>query len=338
MRGTIQTQLGLAGYDGAEVSIVSSASPYTLSVRFGGDDSGIDQPLIAINKVTLTGSPVVTELQRGLVAPGPNATASDATGDTVVVWTSDKASGAPGVYFTLYDATWSQSTPRTSNVTAGNAVPVTNNATASYAAVAMDAMGDFIVTWSQNDNGDWNVYARRYDALGNSLKLYDAITGADHRRGPGQHHRNRRAARIRPWRPTPTATSSSPGRASTRTAAATASTRSATIRTVCLSAAPTSWMSWTSSATRSAASPCRGTTASTTDQDDGVNHVQGHARGNRQRRAEGVARDRRKRQCGRCQRHATSLSDSSASTAAGTSRPLRSSMPRSRAIPARPLW
>ena len=52
-------------------------------------------------------------------------------------------------------------------------ITVTDNSTATYASVARDGDGDFVVTWSQKDDtdadgtpDDWNVYARRFTALG----------------------------------------------------------------------------------------------------------------------------------------------------------------------------
>ncbi|HBO44495.1 MAG TPA: hypothetical protein DD670_11285, partial [Planctomycetaceae bacterium] len=51
---------------------------------------------------------------------------------------------------------------------------VTDNPTAIYASVAMDGDGDFVVNWSQNDGTpskpDWNVWFRRYDAMGQPLE------------------------------------------------------------------------------------------------------------------------------------------------------------------------
>ncbi len=62
---------------------------------------------------------------------------------------------------------------------------ITDDPTASYASVARDADGDFVVTWSQQDlrdpkapfdpvsnpKDDWNVWARRYKANGEPLDL-----------------------------------------------------------------------------------------------------------------------------------------------------------------------
>ena len=39
--------------------------------------------------------------------------------------------------------------------------------------MARDAAGDFVVTWSEQDSGDWNVWAAAYDAGGQPLEDAD---------------------------------------------------------------------------------------------------------------------------------------------------------------------
>ena len=119
----------------------------------------------------------------------PQSTASDADGDTVVVWRNEDAA-RPGVYAKLYRQVWTDSptngrtatnsvvaviNPATGRAWTYNEIAVTLDPTASYASVARDADGDFVVTWSQQDANasgaktDWNVYARRYNAAGQAL-------------------------------------------------------------------------------------------------------------------------------------------------------------------------
>ncbi|MCR4412221.1 MAG: S1 family peptidase [Thermoguttaceae bacterium] len=119
----------------------------------------------------------------------PQSTASDADGDYVVVWTSDQA-GRQGVYAKLYQTTWVNDpaggrrsataevevlNPATGQPWFNNEILVTAEPTASFASVARDADGDFVVTWSQQDldgsgqKTDWNIYARRYTAAGQPL-------------------------------------------------------------------------------------------------------------------------------------------------------------------------
>ena len=176
----VQAQLLNAGFTGAVVSFFVSGSSSVLSVRFGGADSGIDQPVIAITSVTLAAnvSVTVSEVQKGHPAPTPQATASNANGDYVVAWTSDATSGAKvqGVYATMYPANWTE-TSTGHRVSAGTTTPLEILVRAAgggitevgSASVASDGVGNFVVTWSERDNGDWNVWYRRYDAVGNAL-------------------------------------------------------------------------------------------------------------------------------------------------------------------------
>ena len=93
--------------------------------------------------------------------------AGDQDGDFVVVWTSDGSQGSPvGLYASIYSG----------KNEAGAAVRVrelliTSDPSAQNPAVARDGDGDFIVTWAQNSTvaaDETDIYARRYDALGNS--------------------------------------------------------------------------------------------------------------------------------------------------------------------------
>ena len=123
-----------------------------------------------ISQVSLTAT--VVELQKGSAVPPPQATASDAEGDYVVAWTSDTV-GAAGVYAKVYAANWSNTDATNGHQANPPANPteiyVTNNSTATYASVACDATGDFVVTWSEQDAGDWNVWACEYGSNGNLM-------------------------------------------------------------------------------------------------------------------------------------------------------------------------
>ncbi len=95
----------------------------------------------------------------------PKQVASDGDGDFVSVWTS--ASGPQvGVYASVYHA----HTPGAAAQLVRQ-VQVTSDPNASYASVARDGDGDFVVTWSsineEDPNDEWDVFARMYDALGN---------------------------------------------------------------------------------------------------------------------------------------------------------------------------
>ena len=86
--------------------------------------------------------------------------AMDADGDFVVTWTSNKQDlSENGVYAQRYNA---------AGVKQGGEFRV-NTFTGGYqdsATVAMDADGDFVVTWSSNDGSNSGIYAQRYNAAG----------------------------------------------------------------------------------------------------------------------------------------------------------------------------
>ncbi|MFN8711062.1 MAG: hypothetical protein ACK50J_30695, partial [Planctomyces sp.] len=88
--------------------------------------------------------------------------AMDADGDFVVTWQSYLQDGSSfGIYAQRYNA---------AGVPQGSEFPV-NTTTANSQArpvVAMDADGDFVVTWQSNlqDGGFYGIYARKYNAAG----------------------------------------------------------------------------------------------------------------------------------------------------------------------------
>jgi hypothetical protein len=93
------------------------------------------------------------------------AVAMDADGDFVVTWQSDGQDGSWwGIYAQRYSA-------------AGGAlgsefqVNTTASSGQAHSAVAMDADGDFVVTWQSygQDGEGWGIYAQRYSATGVAL-------------------------------------------------------------------------------------------------------------------------------------------------------------------------
>ncbi|MHC4400564.1 MAG: trypsin-like serine protease, partial [Planctomycetota bacterium] len=100
----------------------------------------------------------------------PQALAADADGDYVVVWADDTFL-QEGVYAKMYDASWAD-TPegRVGVYTEVREIRVTDDLSASFASVARDEDGDFVVTWSEySPSTNWDIYARRYDAAGNAF-------------------------------------------------------------------------------------------------------------------------------------------------------------------------
>jgi VCBS repeat-containing protein len=90
------------------------------------------------------------------------AIAMDANGNFVVAWSSfGQDSSGYGIYAQRYDA---------SGVTQGAEFQVNTytSATQNISAIAMDANGNFVVTWQSvnQDGSGYGIYAQRYDAAG----------------------------------------------------------------------------------------------------------------------------------------------------------------------------
>ena len=93
-------------------------------------------------------------------AEAPQAIAADANGNYVSAWSSLNQDGSGwGVYAQRFNS---------AGVAQGSELPV-NTAIAAdqqYAAVAMDAGGNFVVVWTTDVTGDSGVRAQRYNASG----------------------------------------------------------------------------------------------------------------------------------------------------------------------------
>jgi hypothetical protein len=88
--------------------------------------------------------------------------AMDANGNYVITWASQNQDGnGYGVYAQRFNA---QGVPQGQEFRANT----TTNQDQMYSTVAMDAGGDFVITWSsQNQDGQgWGVYGQRYNAQG----------------------------------------------------------------------------------------------------------------------------------------------------------------------------
>lgn len=102
------------------------------------------------------------------------AIAMDDAGDAVIVWSDNYGStiGTGDIKFRRYTSSGTalDSTDQTANVT-----------TTGYqvaGGVAMDYDGDFVITWTGNQTGDYNVYARRYSWLGGGTSQNDLTSPA----------------------------------------------------------------------------------------------------------------------------------------------------------------
>jgi hypothetical protein len=91
-----------------------------------------------------------------------SSVAVDSAGDFVITWSSHNQDGSGwGVYAQRYNA---------AGVPQGGEFQV-NTTTAGdqmYSTVAMDSLGNFVITWSSynQDSSGWGVYAQRYNAAG----------------------------------------------------------------------------------------------------------------------------------------------------------------------------
>jgi subtilisin-like proprotein convertase family protein len=96
--------------------------------------------------------------------------ATDADGDYVTVWVN-RTAGEQGVWARMYKTAWHEVNGQPlSTITPGQPFKVTGSESAQQAAVATDADGDFVVTWSQeNSVTGFDVYGQRYDATGATL-------------------------------------------------------------------------------------------------------------------------------------------------------------------------
>jgi hypothetical protein len=123
------------------------------------------------DRCLLSVTPVHTEYRVNTYTTGaqqtfpqtPQAVAMNpSNGNYVVVWSSQgqNTGGSYDVYFQRYNA---------AGVAQGPATLVdspANGANQQYANVAMNSSGNFVVTWSGQQLGHWNIYARQYNASG----------------------------------------------------------------------------------------------------------------------------------------------------------------------------
>jgi hypothetical protein len=133
-------------------------------ITWSSQDSDGDMEVSA-RIFTLAGLPVGDEFQVNTTMSGDqeySSVAMDSAGNFVVIWSSDgQDSSGSGVYGQRYDVL---------GLPVGGEFQV-NTTTAgdqTSANVAMDPLGDFVVTWSsKNQDGQgWGVYAQRFDAFG----------------------------------------------------------------------------------------------------------------------------------------------------------------------------
>jgi hypothetical protein len=161
--------------DGADATVFGTGA-YGLTLNFG---SNPDPTVPLPNTTRPNGSPLssgggqalafnyetqVNTFTAGpqMTTPGLNAVAMDSQGDYVITWASENEDGSGwGVYAQRFnaDGTRAGGEFRVNTTTAGDQ---------ANSAVAMDAAGDFVITWqsSNQDGSGSGVYARLYAAGG----------------------------------------------------------------------------------------------------------------------------------------------------------------------------
>lgn len=170
----------LARLTGADVSASSDVTgaraaggDWQLEYTHGDTDAalvlGFLQPVawqgVLPNEFQVNSTTSSDQTTAGAVRGSKNAVAMDGTGKYVVVWTSDGQDGSQaGVYARRFAA----------NGTALTGEILVNQTTTrdqKWASVATDAAGNFVVTWTNRDDGgdQGDVYFRRFDGNGTAL-------------------------------------------------------------------------------------------------------------------------------------------------------------------------
>ncbi len=97
-------------------------------------------------------------------------------GQFVIVW-EDQRAGNSDIYFQRFDAAGN---PIGTNVRVNNDI---GNAVQILPDIAFDNMGNFIITWTDNRNGNFDIFAQRYNnlglALGQNFIVNDDFTNQD---------------------------------------------------------------------------------------------------------------------------------------------------------------
>ena len=106
------------------------------------------------------------------------AIAMDGSGNFVIIW-EDYRNGSdnPDIYAQRYN---SSGTPLDANFKVNDDV---GSVSQGSPAIAIDGSGNFVITWHEYRNGNWDIYVQRYNssgtALGSNFKVNDDIGTAD---------------------------------------------------------------------------------------------------------------------------------------------------------------
>ena len=129
----------------------------------GQDGSGYG---VFAQRYDSSGATVGSEFQVNTTTSNDQEDASvamDDNGNFVVVWSSRNQDGSgEGIYARLYN---NAATPQTGEIL----VNTTTSGDQEWPAVAMDADGDFVVTWTGLDANQTGVFAQRFDSTGTKV-------------------------------------------------------------------------------------------------------------------------------------------------------------------------
>jgi hypothetical protein len=105
----------------------------------------------------------------GTAGQGYPAISMDGSGNFVITWSDDRN------YYDIYAQRYNFSgVPLGSNFKVNSDI---GTALQWPSAIAMDGLGKFVVTWRDSRNGDWDIYAQRYNSsggpLGSNFKVND---------------------------------------------------------------------------------------------------------------------------------------------------------------------
>ncbi|MCP4634004.1 MAG: hypothetical protein GY855_13850 [candidate division Zixibacteria bacterium] len=114
---------------------------------------------------------IVNDDNNGIEQFDPDIAADD-VGNFLIVWTDYREAGYP-----YYPDIYGQFFDNSGQPIAENFVISQNNTSNKAPSVAVDGSGNFIITWYDLRNGNWDIYAQRYAAdltpIGNNFKVND---------------------------------------------------------------------------------------------------------------------------------------------------------------------
>ncbi len=158
---------------------VGTDNVYNVTVQVSDGNGGVDSQTITVNVIDMADGIRVTPIDvvplgsetlvntsttdnQQIGASTHQGMATDANGNYIVVWSSNLQDGSGwGVYAQRYSA---------DGTAVGSEFLVSTTTTDSQLnpSVAMDAAGNFVITWQSNlqDGDSYGIYAQRYDAAG----------------------------------------------------------------------------------------------------------------------------------------------------------------------------